>query len=69
MIDNLTETIQAILSKPEFDEVNYFIDSNKLQYLSNSFVVNQKESENVKFEVLKLASEGKKINLFINSKM
>ena len=69
MIDNLTETIQAILSKPEFNEVNYFIDSNKLQYLSNSFVVNQKESENVKFEVLKLASEGKKINLFINSKM
>lgn len=69
MIDNLTETIQAILSKPEFNEVNYFIDSNKLQYLSNSVVVNQKESENVKFEVVKLASEGKKINLFINSKM
>ena len=69
MDDTTTDMIQAIISKPIFDEVNYYVDSNKLNYLSNNVVVNSIISENVKLEVVKLASEGKKINLFINSKM
>ena len=69
MIDTTTDTIQAIISKPTFDEVNYYVDENKLHYMNNNVVVNSINSENVKLEVVKLASEGKKINLFINSKM
>jgi len=68
-MDDFTETIQLILKEIEFDEVDYYVNTNTLVYKHNGNVVKRLTKDNIQITAMSLFNKNIKINLFINSKM